>query len=188
DSGFVHRHFELSFGLAHRFERRQADPRSVADAVGLDCGINLRGSIDLVERHPSGLLRVTDHKSGKFDGMLRQVIDGGKTLQPVLYALAAEKLFAGEGKVTEGRLYFCTSTGGFSEQVVRLDERARGAAVQVAEAVGDAITRPFLPAAPAEGQCERCDYRAVCGPYEEYRSARKPQENLESLSAVRASP
>ena len=110
----------------------------MADAVGLDCGINLRGSIDLVERLPSGLLRVTDHKSGKFDGMLRQVIDGG-TLQPVLYALAAEKLFAGEGKVTEGRLYFCTSTGGFSEQVVRLDERARDAAVQVAEAVGDAI-------------------------------------------------
>jgi hypothetical protein len=45
-------------------------------------------------------LRVTDHKSGKFDGNLRQVIDGGKTLQPVLYALAAEKLFAGEGTVT----------------------------------------------------------------------------------------
>ena len=171
-------------GLAHRFERRQADPRSVADAVDLDCGIQLRGSIDLVERHPSGLLRVTDHKSGKSDGKLRQVIDGGKTLQPVLYALAAEKLFAGEGKVTSGRLYFCTSTGGFSEQVVPLDERARDAAVQVAETVGDAITRPFLPAAPAEGQCERCDYRVVCGPYEEHRSARKPQENLEPLRAA----
>src|SRR5262249_49938291 len=32
DSGYVPRHFELSFGLAHRFERRQADPRSVAQA------------------------------------------------------------------------------------------------------------------------------------------------------------
>ena len=188
DSGYVPRHFELSFGLPHRFERRQADPRSVADAVELDCGIKLRGSIDLVERHPSRLLRVTDHKSGKFDGTLKQVIDGGKTLQPVLYALAAEKLFAGEGTVTEGRLYFCTSTGGFAEQTVPLNERARDAAMQVAEAVGDAITRPFLPAAPAEGQCERCDYRVVCGPYEEYRSARKPQGNLDPLSAVRALP
>jgi ATP-dependent helicase/nuclease subunit B len=188
ESGFAPRHFELSFGLAHRFEPLQADPRSVAEAVGLDCGINLRGSIDLVERHPSGFLRVTDHKTGKFNGKLHQVIDGGKTLQPILYALAAEKLFAGEGKVTEGRLYFCTSTGGFSELVVPLDERARDAAVQLAEAVGDAITRPFLPAAPAEGQCERCDYRVVCGPYEEYRAARKPQGNLESLLAVRAWP
>jgi CRISPR/Cas system-associated exonuclease Cas4 (RecB family) len=131
---------------------------------------------------------VTDHKSGKFDGALRQVIDGGKTLQPVLYALAAEKLFAGEGKVTDGRLYFCTSTGGFAEQVVPLDERARDAAFQVAEAVDAAITRPFLPAAPGERQCERCDYRAVCGPYEEYRSARKRQGNLDSLSALRALP
>ena len=67
----------------------------------------------------------------------------------MLYALAAEKLFAGEGTVvTAGRLYFCTSTGGFSEQVVPLDERARDAAAQVAEAIGDAINRPFLPAAP----------------------------------------
>jgi len=188
DSGFVPRHFELSFGLAHRYEHRQADPRSVADAVSLDCGISLRGSIDLVERHPSGLLRVTDHKTGKLDGTLDRVIDGGKTLQPVLYALAAEKLFAGTGKVMAGRLYFCTSTGGFSEQVVTLDERARDAAVQVAEAIGDAIDRPFLPAAPGERQCEQCDYRVVCGPYEEYRSARKPQGNLDSLFMVRAWP
>jgi CRISPR/Cas system-associated exonuclease Cas4 (RecB family) len=159
----------------------------VSAAVDLDCGIHLRGSIDLVERHPSGLLRVTDHKSGKFDGTL-DVIDGGKTLQPVLYALAAEKLFAGEGTVTEGRLYFCTSTGGFSEQVVPLDQRARDAAVQVAAAVGAAIDRPFLPAAPGERQCERCDYRVVCGPYEEYRSARKPQGNLDSLLTLRAWP
>jgi ATP-dependent helicase/nuclease subunit B len=188
NSGYVPRHFELSFGLAHRFERRQADPRSVAEAVELDCGIRLRGSIDLVERHPTGLLRVTDHKSGKFDGKLNQVIDGGKTLQPVLYALAAEKLFSGDGRVAEGRLYFCTSTGAFVEQTVPLAARARNAAVQVAEAVGDAITRPFLPAAPAEKQCERCDYRVVCGPYEEYRSARKPQGNLDLLNAVRALP
>jgi CRISPR/Cas system-associated exonuclease Cas4 (RecB family) len=183
ESGYVPRHFELSFGLAHRFERREADPRSVADAVELDCGIRLRGSIDLVERHASGLLRVTDHKSGKFDGTLGQVIDGGMTLQPVLYALAAEKLFATEGPVAEGRLYFCTSTGGFVEQAVSLNDRARDVAAQIAKVIGDAITHPFLPAAPAEKQCERCDYRVVCGPYEEYRSARKPQRNLDPLNA-----
>ena len=58
-SRFVPRHFELSFGLAHRFERRQADPRSVSDAVDLDCGIKLRGSIDLVEpQHAPTPMRV----------------------------------------------------------------------------------------------------------------------------------
>ena len=107
---------------------------------------------------------------------------------PLLYALAAEKLFAGQATVTAGRLYFCTSTGGFAEQVVPLDGQARDAAVGVAEAIGDAVARPFLPAAPDEGQCDRCDYRVVCGPYEELRAARKPQGSLEPLLAVRALP
>lgn len=187
-SGFVPRHFELSFGLGHRFERRQADPRSVAAAIELDCGIKLRGSIDLVERHPSGLLRITDHKSGKFDGNFRQVVNGGQTLQPVLYALVAEKLFAGEGTVTEGRLYFCTSRGGFAQSAVSLNARAREAAVQIATVVNDALRQPFLPAAPAEKQCERCDYRVVCGPYEEERSARKPQDRLDPLNTLRGLP
>lgn len=188
DSGYVPWHFELSFGLEHRSERRQADPQSVPGAVDLDCGIQLRGSIDLVERHPSGLVRVTDHKSGKADSKRGRLIDGGKSLQPLLYALAAEKLFAGKAKVDSGRLYFCTSTGGFAEQVVPLDGEGHAAAVQVAETIGDAVARPFLPAAPDKGQCEICDYRVVCGPHEERRSARKPQERLEPLLAIRASP
>jgi RecB family exonuclease len=188
DSGFVPWRFELSFGLAHRTERRQADPRSVPGAVDLDCGIQLRGAIDLVERHPSGLLRVTDHKTGKADGKPDQLIAGGKSLQPLLYALAAEKIFTGEAKVTGGRLYFCTSAGGFSEQVVALDDRSREAAVQVADALGDALGRPFLPAAPQKGQCNLCEYRVVCGPYEEIRSARKPQGALDALGLLRACP
>lgn len=58
DSGYVPWRFELSFGLARRPERRHKDPDSVPLAVALDCGVQLRGSIDLVERHPSGTARV----------------------------------------------------------------------------------------------------------------------------------
>jgi ATP-dependent helicase/nuclease subunit B len=188
ESGYVPWRFELSFGLEHRPERRQADPQSTPGAVGLDCGIQLRGSVDLVERHPSGLARVTDHKTGKADAKRNQLVDGGKSLQPLLYALAAEKLFAGEAKVTAGRLYFCTSVGGFAEHLVRLDESGRAAAAQIAEAIGDAVARPFLPASPDKGQCDLCDFRVVCGPYEERRAARKPQGNLEPLLALRALP
>ena len=183
-SGYVPWRFELSFGLEHRPERRQADPRSIPSAVGLDCGIQLRGSIDLVERHPSGLARVTDHKTGKADAKRSQLVDGGRSLQPLLYALAAEKLFAGEAKVTAGRLYFCTSVGGFAEHVVPLDESGRAAAVQIAEAIGDAVARPFLPASPDKGQCDLCDFRVVCGPYEERRAARKPQGNHGAASGL----
>jgi CRISPR/Cas system-associated exonuclease Cas4 (RecB family) len=105
----------------------------------------------------------------------------------LLYALAAEKLFAGEA-VTSGRLYFCTSTGGFTEQVVPLDERSRDTIYRVAETVGEAIAQPFLPAAPDLGQCDLCDYRMVCWPHEERRTARKVQARLEPLLAIRALP
>jgi len=180
--------FELSFGLDRRHERRQADPQSVPGAVDLNCGIQLRGSIDLIERHPSGMARVTDHKTGKADAKRTQLIDGGKALQPLLYALAAERLFAGQAKVTSGRLYFCTSAGGFNEHVVPLDENARAVADEIAEAIGNAVARPFFPAAPDTRQCDVCDFRVVCGPYEERRAARKPQENLAPLLALRALP
>jgi ATP-dependent helicase/nuclease subunit B len=187
DSGYVPCHFELSFGLAHRSERRETDPQSVPGAVELDCGIQLRGSIDLVERRPPGEVRVTDHKTGKADGKRGQLIDGGKSLQPLLYALAAEKLFSAAA-VTSGRLYFCTSTGGFTEQVVPLDERSREAICQIAQTVGEAVAQPFLPAAPDNGQCNVCDYRVVCGPHEERRTARKASGRLEPLLELRGLP
>jgi RecB family exonuclease len=188
DSGYVPWRFELSFGLEHRSERRQADPHSVPGAVDLDCGIQLRGSIDLIERQPSGLARVTDHKTGRAVVKQTQLIEGGKSLQPVLYALAAEKVFAGEAAVTSGRLYFCTSLGGFVEHTVPLDESARAAAVEVAGTIGDALSGPFLPAAPDRRECDLCDFRVVCGPYEERRSARKSKDRLEPLLALRELP
>ena len=123
DSGYVPWHFELSFGLEHRPERRQADPQSVPGAVDLDCGIQLRGSIDLVERHPSGLVRVTDHKTGK---VRRQARPADRWRQDrcsrCSMRLPQKSSSPAKPQVTSGRLYFCTSTGGFAEQIVPLDE------------------------------------------------------------------
>lgn len=187
DSGYVPWHFELSFGLEHREERRRADPESIPRAVDLDCGIQLRGSIDLVERHPTGSVRVTDHKTGKPTKQI-VVTGGAKTLQPLFYALAAEKIFAGRADVKEGRLYFCTSRGGYEEQSVPLDVAARSAAAEIATTIGDAIAEPFLPAAPDKNACENCDFRIVCGPYEERRVARKPTGKLEPLLTLRGAP
>jgi ATP-dependent helicase/nuclease subunit B len=188
NSGFVPRHFELSFGLQLRRSERPADPRSVPGAVGLDCGVQLRGSIDLVEHHRSGLMRVTDHKTGKADAKPDQIIAGGTSLQPLLYALAAEKLFAGEAEISCGRLYFCTSRGGFATLEVPLDDPARASALQVANTIGVAIADAFLPAYPAKDECACCDYRVVCGPHEERRVALKPRGGMEPLIALRGAP
>jgi CRISPR/Cas system-associated exonuclease Cas4 (RecB family) len=175
--------FELSFGLR---ERHLRDLASRVEPVPLDCGINLRGSIDLVEAGGSGALRATDYKTGKVRAKQgATVIAGGEALQPVLYALALEKLFP-DARVEAGRLYYCTTAGGFEEVEIPLDDEARAAAAQVAETIGNALAEGFLPAAPAPGACTYCEYRPVCGPYEETRLGKKSPERLLRLRMLRA--
>ncbi len=188
DSGYIPWRFELSFGLSDSHKRRQTDPHSSPKPVDLDCGIQLRGSIDLVERHPTGHLRISDHKTGKSAAEEGQIIAGGTSLQPALYALVAEKLFRGELKVDCGRLYFCTSAGGFTEVTVPLDRYTRNSVAQLATIIGEALEKPFLPAAPAEKQCAWCDYQPICGPYEELRMRRKAKAPLASLFKLREMP
>jgi len=183
--GWTPSRFELSFGLPERFVR---DPRSQAEPVVLDCGIQLRGSIDLVETSAVGSLRATDYKTGRVRAQEgATVVGGGEALQPVLYALALEKLFP-EARVELGRLYYCTSAGGFEEVAIPLNAEARAAAAQVAETIGGALLEGFLPAAPAPGACGYCEYRPVCGPYEETRAGKKSGERLVKLRALRGLP
>jgi len=177
--------FELSFGLP---EVSQRDPRSRKEPVVLDEGVQLRGSIDLVERAADGSLRATDHKTGKAWAKEGTVIGGGGTLQPALYALALEKLFPGT-RVEGGRLYYCTHSGEYSTVSVPLDAAARGSVQQLAQTLRDAVAQGFLPAAPRdERECERCDYLEVCGPSEWLRTRRKPPEPLLPLNRLREMP
>lgn len=176
DAEFQPAFFELAFGLVGRGEER--DPRSQDEPVALDCGIQLRGSIDLVEVNAAGAYRATDYKTGKIRAKQDEdVIKGGAILQPVFYALTLEQVLAKDGKsavVDGGRLAYCTFQGGFANIDMKLDDVARGAAATVGRAVGSALEHGFLPAVPAEGECKYCDFKQVCGPYEEIRTHAKP--------------
>lgn len=185
DDGWVPYKFELAFGLADR-EREDADPASRDEAIPIVGELKLRGSIDLVERHITGKIRATDHKTGKARAQEGVVVGGGQHLQPVLYALACETLL--EAPVESGRLYYCTAAGGFEERIVPLDEFSRHTAGKVAEIISGAIEAGFLPAAPDKGGCDWCDYRAVCGPMEYIRTSRKPGDRLLDLKTIRELP
>ena len=176
--------FELSFGLR---ELRDRDPHSRDEAVPLDCGVQLRGSIDLVERRADGALRATDHKTGRSRVPNGAIVAGGAALQPVLYALVLEKMFP-DAKVQSGRLYYCTGAGGYAEVDIPLDDYARRTVQDVVTIVGDALARGFFPAAPSPRACEYCDYRAVCGPHEEARVRKKNPDALVSLKRLRSLP
>ena len=88
-------------------------------------------------------------------------------------------------RVTEGRLYFCTSVGGFSERVVPLHELTRQRGVLVLETINRAVERALLLPAPKERACSWCDFRELCGPQEELRASRKNGEPLEDLNVLR---
>jgi CRISPR/Cas system-associated exonuclease Cas4 (RecB family) len=184
DPDWAPAHFELAFGL--RAEERR-DPASTSEEARVLGGARLRGSIDLVERDwKRQRLRVTDHKTGRAPRETHLVVKGGEVLQPVLYALVAEALLASEGETVEsGRLFYCTQRGGYREIEVPLTPDSRAAAQSVFDAVENAVLYGFFPAAPREDACRWCDYRAVCGPYEEVRVQRKPQEPLVALHALR---
>jgi len=181
DPDWTPQFYELSFGLKDPTGR---DPRSQKESVEIDGGFRLRGSIDLVERHSSGVLRVVDHKTGRIPDPRPELTGGGEVLQPALYALAAEKIL-GE-PVAFGRLHYCTIAQNYSTIDVPIGDWSRRRTEQALRIIDDAIRNGFLPAAPRKDGCKRCEYLPVCGPYEEERAGEKSGPELKSLKELRA--
>ena len=183
---WVPRYFELSFGLpiddAH-------DAASVREPVVIDGRFPMRGAIDLVEQHGAlGSLRVTDHKTGRNRTTRGLVVGGGGTLQPIVYTLVAEAMLG--LPVSQARLAFTTTAGGFTDHPVSVRDEHRRLGIEVLEIIDRAVELGALPQSPRKGACAWCDFRAVCGPLEEHRAARKHQNlgALEDLHALRALP
>jgi len=194
DQEWMPAHFELGFGLeglglkwsGARGPESVRDPASAREPVSLAEGVRLRGSIDLVERHTARqVLRITDHKTGKPLERPPAFVGGGKALQPLLYSLAASILLG--QPVESGRLFYSTQRGGYQQMGVPVNDRARGFLARFLGDVDGSIAGGFLPPAPEKDACEYCDYRVVCGPYEEQRTVRKDRrdERMEALIEIR---
>ena len=156
------------------------------ETVILD-GFRVRGRMDLVERHHlRSVLRVTDHKTGKPPDPPPVSIGRGEHLQPALYGLAAEQMLG--MPVESGVLFYPTQRGGYKLLDIKLDKPTRSRAGWALQTIDEAVRLGFLPAAPREDACKFCDYRAVCGPYEERRIQRKERDRLDPLNALRSQP
>ncbi|MBX5497326.1 MAG: PD-(D/E)XK nuclease family protein, partial [Bryobacteraceae bacterium] len=162
--------FELSFG---RKKDPEHDPASIEEPVRLFDEFLLQGSIDVVERKGEGPLRVTDYKTGRAPQPAPVYVGKGAYLQPLLYALAAEKIF--DASVLGGRLCYSTLRGNYRKVDIALNEVGRQHVRQVLETIERAISEGMLPALPDKDACGVCDYLAVCGPYEAERTERKPK-------------
>jgi ATP-dependent helicase/nuclease subunit B len=183
DDDWIPEHFEFAFGLREQIGR---DVASTAQEAILDEGVRLRGSIDLVERHATrGVLRVTDHKTGKPPENPPAFVGGGLFLQPLLYGLAARRLL--DAEVECGRLLYATQRGEYKHAQIAITDRSRAFLAKLLKNIDGSIEHGFLPPAPQKEACGHCDYRPVCGPYEEFRFTKKNRqdERLEPLIEIR---
>ena len=166
-------HREYTFGMR---PRGPADPESVLHEAVLSNGLRLRGAIDLVEKGEDGRARITDYKSGRAWVPPQAVVNGGETLQPVLYALAFESLTGRE--VAESRLYYCTDIGGYEQRRIVPDEETLSVVEEFQRRLDTVIAEGFFPAAPKPTfGCRFCDYRSVCGPRAEVNATRKQKDS-----------
>jgi CRISPR/Cas system-associated exonuclease Cas4 (RecB family) len=179
--------FEFAFGLPGQPGH---DPASQREPVTINGRFMLRGSVDLVERKPgTTVLRVTDHKTGKNRSARGSIIGGGAQLQPIIYSLAVEKATEATGStVQSARFSYCTTSGGFTEHTVPINENTRRMGIEVLEIVDRAIELGMLPPAPNERACGFCDFLSVCGPDQERRANRKSHQQIADLLELRKRP
>jgi ATP-dependent helicase/nuclease subunit B len=161
---------ELAFGLPGTEGR---DPASRTEPLELDSGHRLRGSVDRVERDAEGRLHVIDFKSGKVPDHPFGPLSGGRHLQPLIYAEAAERILG--APVDSATLLYATRRAGFFERPpVTLPGSARLSVLQdfFEQLDGQHEDARFIPK-PEAGGCRWCDYRSLCGPVEEKRMGLK---------------
>jgi len=169
--GWVPKWFELSFGMN-------------SPPIVLPDGTQVRGAIDMIEEK-EGTLRITDHKTGKAQptfGFTRN----GEVLQPLLYAQAAETILSKPAVAT--RLFFCTQRAGYKVDEIAVTDLAREYLSKVVEVIDQSLSQGFVPAAPRPDACTYCDYKIVCGPYEEMRIQLKKTDRLRLLGELRSIP
>ena len=198
DDGWLPLRFEWAFGLKDSGAAAEGrDPTSWPDPVRVGGRFLLHGSIDLIEEHQSltwedeagnasKVLRVTDHKTGKYRAADRMVIGGGRALQPVLYSMALEAAL--ERRVVEGRLYYATTDGGFRDARIPINDASRRAGLEALAIIDRAVENAFLAPSPDDGACTWCDFKPVCGATAEYRSRRKAADLQADLLALRKMP
>ncbi len=84
--------------------------------------------------------------------MVPAFVGGGKFLQPLLYALAAEKLLG--ATVESGRLFYATQRGGYQHMEIPANDRARKFLAKLLANIDASIAEGFLPPMPQKDACK----------------------------------
>ncbi len=180
DEPLVPAHFEVSFGDE---ARSGDDPLSTTEPLVVEHGnrkVLVRGRIDRIDlgrMDDSPVLNVLDYKSGSARRYSLKAIESGDALQVFLYALAAEQLFAGEGRRPLAAGYWFIADKGYPEKhsltmhesvddTVRPTkdwQKVREQDKQLVIALVDRMREGQFPVFSCDEECTSyCDFRTVC--------------------------
>lgn len=122
--------------------------------------LELSGAIDRVDELEDGRLVIVDYKTGsrlRFGGA-SGAFDGGRRLQHVLYAAAAERMF---GRRVAGAEYHFPTRRSENHRARYTDVQMRDGLAVVVDLLDFVRHGWFVPTNDAE-DCRFCDYAAVC--------------------------
>lgn len=122
----------------------------------------VRGVIDRVDKNGEGDLVIVDYKTGSTYAYRKDPkkgpFRGGRSLQPAIYGVAANRLV--KGAVAAFEYLFPTAKG--RNQVVRYDAAELKAAEEV---IGSLLSHPaagHFPPTSSPDDCKLCDFRDIC--------------------------
>ncbi len=156
---------ELSFGGS---DDDDAPPLMVV--LGDGRTVAFQGSIDRVDRTPSGQLMVSDYKTGRqgrLSDLIQDPVAAGKLLQLPLYAMAAEAHFGGPRPV-HARYWLLSGERNAPCFHLVVTEAVQARFRQVVGMIADGVDGGCFPGVPGVttngrfGNCAGCDFDRVC--------------------------
>jgi hypothetical protein len=177
--------FEVVFGIAEEKGKGMEEPVEVA--LSSEESFRLRGRIDRIDRVGEGRYRVVDYKTGRYSQYDKlRCFGGGRTLQHVLYALAAEEILKKEGvderpRVVESGYYFPTRRGEGKEVVVKEFDRER--LKSLLKELLDIVHKGHFIVG-LDVTCGYCDFLPICGEGAVDRAKGKRDSNPEEFGIV----
>jgi len=177
--------FEVVFGIEGEKGMGMEEPVEVA--LSSEDSFRLRGRIDRIDRVGDGRYRVVDYKTGRYSRYDKlRCFGGGRTLQHVLYALAAEEILKKEGvdarpRVVESGYYFPTRRGEGKEVLV--GEFDRDDLTRLLRELLDIVAKGHFIVG-LDVTCGYCDFLPICGEGAVDRAKGKRECNPEEFGVV----
>jgi len=177
--------FEVVFGIAEEKGKGMEEPVEVA--LSSKDSFRLRGRIDRIDRVGDGRYRVVDYKTGRYSQYDKlRCFGGGRTLQHVLYALAAEEILKKEGvderpRVVESGYYFPTRRGEGKEVIVGEFDREK--LKRLLKDLLDIVSKGHFIVG-LDVTCGYCDFLPICGEGAVDRAKGKRHSNPEEFGVV----